>query len=411
MTKPTTRPTAVPHDLEAEELIIGGILAFPTFLPDMIDLLDGADFYSPAHSKLWTAVETLYRDGHDIETFAVGSEAGIDTQTVNDLKFNAPARPRAYTVELVLKHAKARRLIRAGLDLAAEAGTGNPDAALEMHLATIGSIDTPTSITDEAISMEELLSASEGDGSPWMIPGMMRQDWRAIIVAHEGSGKSTLLRQIGLCSSQGLHPMNFDPIMPLRVIIIDAENPVHAIAETGRTIHNQIVNQNGGFDNDALRVLVRPGGMNIRTRSDRAIIERVLTHHRPDLVIMGPVYKMFRRKEGESHEEATDPVLQILDDWRIRYGFALILEHHAPQGGAGHRELRPFGSQRWLAWPELGFGLRENREKSGMTIERFRGDRLINNWPQEIMRTRRPWPWQGRWDKPQNQPTLESQPF
>ena len=51
----------------------------------------------------------------------------------------------------------------------------------------------------------------------------------------------------------------------------------------------------------------------------------------------------------------------MLDDLRTRFGFALVLEHHAPKPRGGRRDLLPFGSQRWLARPELGIRLKSSR--------------------------------------------------
>ena len=132
---------------------------------------------------------------------------------------------------------------------------------------------------------------------------------------------------------------------------------------------------------------------------DRSELEREIIAHRPDLVVIGPVYKLSHRRDRESYEDATEPVLRILDDLRTRHGFALLMEHHAPQGSQGIRDIRPFGSQRWMAWPELGIGLRPNQDKSGLTLMRWRGDRLRNLWPDEIRRDS-VWPWVGYWDNP-----------
>jgi hypothetical protein len=58
--------------------------------------------------------------------------------------------------------------------------------------------------------------------------------------------------------------------------------------------------------------------------------------------------------------------------------------------------LLPFGSQRWLAWPELGINLKATKG-AGVELGRFRGDRLQNRWPERLERSG-VWPWTGVWD-------------
>ena len=85
------------------------------------------------------------------------------------------------------------------------------------------------------------------------------------------------------------------------------------------------------------------------------------------------------------------------DELRTRFGFALILEHHAPKGdGAGSRLMAPFVSQRCSAWPELGLGLYPERDGSGLAVRRFRGDRMASSWPDKFVRGQ-VWPVEGVW--------------
>ena len=112
-----------------------------------------------------------------------------------------------------------------------------------------------------------------------------------------------------------------------------------------------------------------------------------------------PVLRTTASPGSEAFQRNDAHLRGLVDDLRTRYGFALMLEHHAPQAHQGTRDLRPFGSQRWLAWPELGYGLSQKKESTGLDIRRFRGDRLNNDWPAELVRGTT-WPWMGRWDEP-----------
>jgi hypothetical protein len=87
---------------------------------------------------------------------------------------------------------------------------------------------------------------------------------------------------------------------------------------------------------------------------------------------------------------------------RTKYGFALLMEHHAAKGKSGEkRDLSPMGSQRWMAWPEIGISLyKDQADPTVMHVKRYRGDRLPGvDWPDRIVRDRN-WLVDGVWDGP-----------
>jgi replicative DNA helicase len=210
-------------------------------------------------------------------------------------------------------------------------------------------------------------------------------------VGSEGTGKSVIIRSIAIAASQGHHPFAFPTkIPPVRVLLVDLENPVEAILETGSKLMRHVKARDPEiYDEERLKIWRRPGGVNLRTQRDRADLQREIINHQPDLVVMGPVYKMYAKVHGESYEDSADDVMRILDDLRTKYEFALLLEHHAPKGQPGQkRDMSPFGSQRWLAWPELGKSLyAEKNDPRVINIRSFRGDRLAGvAWPDKIIR-------------------------
>ena len=144
------------------------------------------------------------------------------------------------------------------------------------------------------------------------------------------------------------------------------------------------------FDEERLKIYRRPGGIEIRNLSDKAEVQREIAAHKPDLVVIGPIYKMYRRQPNETYEDSADSAMAVLDDLRTRYKFALVMEHHAAKGKAGERDLTPMGSQRWMAWPEIGISLYKDKvDETMLNVKRFRGDRLQGvTWPDRIVRHR-----------------------
>lgn len=175
------------------------------------------------------------------------------------------------------------------------------------------------------------------------------------------------------------------------MLYVDTENP-------NTTILHQVKIANLDVDFVGMRrplldLACREGGMNLRDRRTRADMENVLQKTRPEIVFAGPLYKLTHRKSGEDMEQATLELLEILDDFRVRFNFALMIEHHAPKGSgiSGHREMNPFGSSVLLRWPEFGITLEQeghtspNEDLMTLNVGRFR-DREQADWPDTITR-------------------------
>jgi RecA-family ATPase len=193
---------------------------------------------------------------------------------------------------------------------------------------------------------------------PWLIPGLLCRSWRALIVAPEGAGKSMVARALVMGAAQGIGPFGGSSYEPVRTLMVDCENPDGVVRATCRPIRAAAKMNAADYADWRGWLWHQPGGLNLRTRTDRANFERVLAASRPDVVCAGPIYKLYRTGR-DNDEQATLDVLQMFDELRTRYGFALVLEHHAPkgQGASNIRELVPYGSSLWLRWPELGLKL------------------------------------------------------
>jgi len=396
-------------DLAAEQALLGAMILSANARGVGLDQVDAADFTSPAHAEIFASVRALHGRGEGVDAVTVLAEWRRSAQVpdptdgakILGLMIETPVTSHVteYAREVVTA-AVARRargiLAEAQRALAED---DDPYAVLDTLQAAVGELDRPSAGCQEALTVEEL--ARDIDvSSPWVIPGLMRRGWRCVIVAHPGSGKSVLLRALAQMSSQGVHPLRFGPQAPQRALVVDLENSDDVIAETGLTIADRLVMHVGDrYDPTRCRFWRRPDGLDLRSRADRQALEREIALQRPTLVCIGPAYKAVRRRGGahgtESHEEATEPFLAVLDDLRTRYGFALVVEHHSAKGSED-----PYGSQRWLAWPELGFFLRRLRDGRGWELTRRRGDRMANAWPEEIHQGDH-WPWIGLWgEKP-----------
>jgi replicative DNA helicase len=63
-----------PHNLEAEEAVLGAILAASRLLPEVAALVEEVDFYRPAHRAIWRAVLRLADRGQPTDPVTVLGE-------------------------------------------------------------------------------------------------------------------------------------------------------------------------------------------------------------------------------------------------------------------------------------------------------------------------------------------------
>jgi replicative DNA helicase len=129
-----------PHNLEAEEAVLGAVLAAGRLLAEVAALLEEADFYRPAHRAIWRAILRLADRGEPTDPVTVLGElerAGelADVGGGPFLHTLIEAVPTvanaAHYARLVAEDARRRRVIDLGIRLA----HSDADPAVLAHLA------------------------------------------------------------------------------------------------------------------------------------------------------------------------------------------------------------------------------------------------------------------------------------
>ena len=236
---------------------------------------------------------------------------------------------------------------------------------------------------------EDFIKEVDKDNYEWVIEGLIEKGERVIVVAAEGVGKTMLARQVALCSAGGIHPFTYQRMKPVRTLTVDLENPERIIRKTSRNIIGEVKRLNSNAPINA-QVLIKPNGLNLLTSTDRMVLEKAIEESKPELLVMGPLYKSFVDPGGRTSEAIAVEVAKYLDDIRTTYQCALWLEHHAPLGTTmSTRDLRPFGSAVWSRWPEFGISLTPDPSAVGQyvyDVKHFRGARDERQWPTKMKR-------------------------
>ena len=124
-----------PHNLEAEESLLGAMLLSRDAIADAVEVVRSDHFYRPAHAHLYDAISALYAAGDPVDPVTVAEEldrAGmIDTigglDGLISLQVNTPATSNASKyAQIIQERYTLRRLIETAGEIA-ELGYSRPD--------------------------------------------------------------------------------------------------------------------------------------------------------------------------------------------------------------------------------------------------------------------------------------------
>ena len=128
-----------PHNLEAEESLLGAMLLSRDAIADAFEVVGIDDFYRPAHAHIFEAITSLYSAGEPIDPVTVAEEldrAGLleplgGSAVLVTLQANTPATSSAPRyARIVHEHAMLRRLIGTANEIA-DIGYGRPDDVIK----------------------------------------------------------------------------------------------------------------------------------------------------------------------------------------------------------------------------------------------------------------------------------------
>jgi len=232
----------------------------------------------------------------------------------------------------------------------------------------------------------------------WVIKGVIERLDRLIWTGREGLGKTTVTRQMAGGAAAGLHPFNNTIIPPVRVLCIDLENPLRLNRHEWRKIVDAARRKGRPIVDAALYIIPRPEGIDLLHGDDAEWLAERAVAHKPDLLIIGPLYKLHIGDAGE--EPAARAITSVLDKVRIAANCALIVEAHVPHSDANPGLVRPVGSSLFMRWPEFGYGIRPDVIDGKVTekvvrVQPWRGPRAERDWPRRLKWGTRDtdWPW------------------
>ncbi len=118
------RPNRIPpHNLDAEQSVLGAMLESKEAIANVIEIIKGDDFYKPAHTEIYEAIMSLYAQGEPADAITVADELkrrgtlesiGGKPYIHGLLEAYPTASSAAHYARIVEEHALLRALIAAG---------------------------------------------------------------------------------------------------------------------------------------------------------------------------------------------------------------------------------------------------------------------------------------------------------
>jgi replicative DNA helicase len=363
--------------------------------------LNGHEFPQAQHEELWHIMLDLEATQPGWDAFAVLAEVRRRNQTerLHKLLLDAVSYPGVIPMQglfyagLVREAWQSRNLADHARSIAERADRGvlEPAEALEYLRQSTLSVQ-PAQVTD-LMDLDQFADLALPD-EEWIIPGILARGDRLILTGAEGLGKSMLTRQLAVCAGVGLHPFGGGYFTPRKVLVVDVENPTRIMRDRFYDIRAAVRALGITYDRRNIQIVRRPEGMDLAQKDDRDWLADRMHAHRPDLLVIGPAYKLYNGGGFAREEDLARSVTAALDALRERYHCSLILEAHSPlpPSGAHVRDLRPFGSSLWMRWPEFGYGIRATIDSGGslvpeiVTVHPWRGPRDERRWPLHLKR-------------------------
>lgn len=387
-----------PHNLDAERSAVGAALLNRQAREAVLDALEPSDCYDPFHTRALAGIAALHATGAGVDPVTVaaamppppdGVVEGADLRALRTLAAQVPLSGNAKDyARAVAEAAAARRAIAVANEMAEAAWGANLDGVDAVLAGAPERVARPVPRSVVAMDAVDLLASPNAAPHPWVVPGLLRRMDRLVLTGGEGHGKMTLLRQLAAGVACGVHPLTGTAMVRGKALLVDLQEDAHDLRRELAPLTPDLLPGH-------LFVEPRPQGMNLLSGADARWLEALVAAHAPDLLVVGPLYKLYRATERLTTwaEETVETVTRTLDELRVRHGFAVAIEGHA---GHDRDTWRVRGSSAWYAWPDFGLGLQPelNHERREVSVHHWRGDRHPNRpWPTRLYggSGRRPW--------------------
>jgi replicative DNA helicase len=198
-----------PHDLEAEESLLGAMLLDGRATAAAIEICGAEDFHRPAHGHIFGAIVALFERGEPIDAVTVRDElvrSGLidsvgDPAVLVSLQANTPSISHGpHYARIVSRLAKDRQLIILGRKIAEAAYRGDADAAKAAARQVLDDVLTGRSGSERFVDGATFVTEDATVDPIWGNGDdiLMAKGEALLVCGPTGLGKTTLAQQLML---------------------------------------------------------------------------------------------------------------------------------------------------------------------------------------------------------------------
>jgi hypothetical protein len=203
-----------PHAVEAEQAVLGALIADKTALQVVADVLSPADFFRREHLVIYAAIRAIAARNEPVDVVTLFEELDGEPLDYGGLQYlnalassmTSAANVRRYA-ELVRDRALLRRLIAAADEAATAAFTGKAGSApqiIETALARMREVanEAPGNSTLPLLDCAQL--EQQAASVQWLVKGVVQLDAVGVLFGTSGTFKSYLAIDLALHVAHGL---------------------------------------------------------------------------------------------------------------------------------------------------------------------------------------------------------------
>jgi replicative DNA helicase len=218
-------PTRVPpHDLGAEEAMIGAMLLSAAAIGDATEICGAGDLYAPAHARIFRAISGLSARGEVADGITVcdelsrqGERQESDRELICLMTRDCPSIDAGRYARIVADHARLRRLIAVGMEVSEQGWTSGDgdgaDMAIEraeawvlaqrptLEATLVGAPDLAFAGLEAALGGGDLAGVPSGLPDLDRITGGAQAGRLYVVGARPGMGKSAMLAGMAVAAA------------------------------------------------------------------------------------------------------------------------------------------------------------------------------------------------------------------
>ena len=208
----------------------------------------------------------------------------------------------------------------------------------------------------QVLSAREMMALPDPDTSGYLLGPLIYRGHRIVVGGWTGHGKTTFTMHMVAAACYGRDFLQWRGLGNLRALVVDVEQ--------GQRTVKRILRETDLQNSDRVKYLRVPDGLALDSDEEAiAAVEKIFASGQWDIVLADPLYKLSRGNPNDT--QAAVALMRRFDDWRERYGFALILPMHCrkPQPDSQLSPHDLFGSSAWQWGAEMLLGI-QRKSKS-----------------------------------------------